>query len=99
MAAFDDEKTSLMAEADKEDMVLRFVGSIDVANKKCAVELKKYPKTHPFAGTQYADNIVTFQTERYAPQPLVVQGPGAGAAVTAAGIYADLLRIIDQCPE
>jgi len=37
--------------------------------------------------------------ERYVPQPLVIQGPGAGAAVTAAGIYADFLRIVDQCPE
>jgi len=37
--------------------------------------------------------------ERYVPQPLVVQGPGAGAAVTAAGIYADFIRIVDQCPE
>jgi len=99
MAAFDDEKTELMAEADKENMVLRFVGSIDVANKKCEVKLAKYPKTHPFAGTQYADNIVAFATERYVPQPLVVQGPGAGAAVTAAGIYADFIRIVDQCPE
>jgi hypothetical protein len=39
-------------------MVLRYVGSVDVANKKCEVKLAKYPKTHPFAGTQYADNIV-----------------------------------------
>lgn len=99
MSAFDDEKTTLMAEADKENMVLRFVGSIDVANKKCEVKLAKYPKTHPFAGTQYADNIVAFSTERYVPQPLVVQGPGAGAAVTAAGIYADFIRIVDQCPD
>jgi len=99
MAAFDDEKTALMAEAEKDDMVLRFVGSIDVVNKKCSVKLDKYPKTHPFAGTQYADNIVAFDTERYVPQPLVIQGPGAGAAVTAAGIYADFLRIVDQCPE
>jgi len=99
MAAFDDEKTALMAEAEKDNMVLRFVGSIDVKNQKCSVKLDKYPKTHPFAGTQYADNIVAFDTERYVPQPLVVQGPGAGAAVTAAGIYADFLRIVDQCPD
>jgi homoserine dehydrogenase len=48
---------------------------------------------------RYADNIIAFSTERYVPQPLVIQGPGAGAAVTAAGIYADFLRIVDQCPE
>ena len=68
-----------------------------LTGKKCSVELREYPKTHPFAGTQYADNIVAFNTARYTPQPLVVQGPGAGAAVTAAGIYADFLKIATSC--
>ncbi len=53
----------------------------------------RYPNTHPFAGTQWADNICAFSTVRYQPQPLVIQGPGAGAAVTAAGVYADMIRI------
>ena len=52
------------AEAEKEGMVLRYVGSVDVANKKCEVKLAKYPKTHPFAGTQYADNIVAYILHR-----------------------------------
>ena len=69
------------------------MGVVDVATKKVSVELKPYPKSHPFAGTQYADNICAFSTERYTPQPLVVQGPGAGAAVTAAGMYADFLKV------
>ena len=77
--------------------MLRFVGVVDVEKGSVAVELREYPKTHPFAGTQYADNIVAFNTERYTPQPLVVQGPGAGAAVTAAGIYADFLKIASSC--
>jgi len=97
MAAFDDEKADLIAKADANGEVLRFVGVVDVASGKCSVELKPYPKTHPFAGTQFADNICAFSTERYAPQPLVVQGPGAGAAVTAAGIYADFLRVAKSC--
>jgi aspartokinase/homoserine dehydrogenase 1 len=96
MAKFDDEKTALMAEADAKGMVLRFVGVVDVENKKCEVKLDMYPKTHSFAGTQWADNIVAFHTERYVPQPLVVQGPGAGAAVTAAGLYAECIKIIDR---
>ena len=55
-------------------------------------------KSRWFADRQeYADNVVAFSTERYSPQPLVVQGPGAGAAVTAAGIYADFLRIAKSC--
>ena len=97
MAAFDAEKEALINEADAAGEVLRFVGRVDLDAKKVSVELRKYPKTHPFAGTQYADNICAFQTERYAPQPLVIQGPGAGAAVTAAGIYADFLRIANAC--
>merc|ERR1719217_1708163 len=97
MEAYDDEKTELMAKAEANDEVLRFVGVVDVETKKVSVELKAYPKTHPFAGTQYADNICAFSTERYTPQPLVIQGPGAGAAVTAAGIYADVIRVAQAC--
>lgn len=97
MAKFDAEKTELMAQAEAAGEVLRYVGIVDVVNQKVSVELRNYPKTHPFAGTQWADNICAFNTERYDPQPLVVQGPGAGAAVTAAGIYADFLKIAATC--
>jgi len=97
MVAFDDEKAALLAEADAAGNVLRFVGVVDVEKQSVAVELRQYPKTHPFAGTQYADNICAFSTERYTPQPLVVQGPGAGAAVTAAGIFADVIRVARSC--
>ena len=97
MEAYDDEKTELMAKAEANNEVLRFVGVVDVKAKKVSVELRTYPKTHPFAGTQYADNICAFSTERYTPQPLVIQGPGAGAAVTAAGIYADVIRVAQAC--
>lgn len=98
MEKFDDEKTELMKAADEKGMVLRFVGIVDVKNKKCEVKLEQYPKSHSFAGTQWADNIVAFHTERYVPQPLVVQGPGAGAAVTAAGLYAEVIKIVDRLP-
>ena len=56
------------AAAEKNGNVLRFVGVVDVQKGSVAVELREYPKTHPFAGTQYADNICAFATERYAPQ-------------------------------
>ena len=46
-----------------------------------------------FGNINLTDNIVQFVTERYSPNPLVVQGPGAGPAVTAGGIFADLLRL------
>lgn len=97
MKAFDGEAAARLADADANGNVLRFVGVVDVKNQKVSVELRQYPKSHPFAGTQWADNICAFNTERYTPQPLVVQGPGAGAAVTAAGIYADFLKIAKSC--
>ena len=72
--------------------VLRFVGR--VGRDGCAsVALRSYPKTHPFARIQLTDNIVLFRTSRYNENPLVVQGPGAGREVTAAGVFADLLRL------
>jgi aspartokinase/homoserine dehydrogenase 1 len=49
--------------------------------------------THPFANINLTDNIVQFVTSRYHQNPLVVQGPGAGPAVTAGGVFADLLRV------
>jgi len=97
MEAYDGAMEAEYQEAEAAGNCLRFVGVVDVPGRKCAVELRQYPKTHPFAGTQYADNIVAFNTARYTPQPLVVQGPGAGAAVTAAGIYADFLKIATSC--
>merc|ERR1719469_982861 len=95
--AFDGDMEAKCAAAEKGGNVLRFVGVVDVEKGTVAVKLREYAKTHPFAGTQFADNICAFSTERYAPQPLVVQGPGAGAAVTAAGIFADLIRVARSC--
>ena len=97
MKAYDAEKDELISSAEAAGMVLRYVGVVDVKAKTVSVELKQYPKTHPFAGTQFADNICAFGTERYTPQPLVIQGPGAGAAVTAAGIFADVIKVAKAC--
>ena len=57
------------------------------------VGLVELPRSHPFANIALTDNIVRFQTARYDKNPLIVQGPGAGPAVTAAGVFADLLRV------
>jgi aspartokinase/homoserine dehydrogenase 1 len=57
------------------------------------VALVELPSTHPFAHLRLTDNIVQFTTRRYADNPLIVQGPGAGPEVTAAGVFADLLRV------
>lgn len=57
------------------------------------VPLQQVPLSHPFANLAGSDNIISFKTRRYNEQPLVVRGPGAGAEVTAAGVFADLLRV------
>jgi len=95
LSAYDDEMDALIAEADAAGEVLRFVGAVDVKAGTASVKLARYPKDHPFATTQFADNIVTIATKWYTPRPLVVQGPGAGAAVTAAGIFGDVLAVAE----
>lgn len=57
------------------------------------MELRRYPKTHPFAQLSGSDNIIAFTTKRYTKQPLIVRGPGAGADVTAGGVFSDLLKL------
>ena len=78
--------------AKSANQVLRFVGTLD-SHGRARVALEALPAHHPFAHVIGTDNIVSFQTQRYAAQPLVVQGPGAGPEVTAAGVFADLLRL------
>jgi aspartokinase/homoserine dehydrogenase 1 len=72
--------------------VLRYTGAIDIDGKMSA-GLRTYPLDHPFANLTGSDNIVSFQTARYNAQPMIVRGPGAGPEVTAAGVFADLLRL------
>lgn len=62
-------------------------------NKTGLVKLKSYKKDHPFAQLSGSDNIISFTTERYKVQPLIVRGPGAGAEVTAGGVFSDILRL------
>ncbi len=81
------------AEAATRDEVLRYVGVL-AGDEPARVELRSYPRSHPFAGLGASDNIIAFNTARYANTPLVVQGPGAGPDVTAGGVFADLLRLV-----
>ena len=55
--------------------------------------VRSYPLDHVFANLTGSDNIVSFQTKRYNAQPMIVRGPGAGPEVTAAGVFADLIRL------
>jgi aspartokinase/homoserine dehydrogenase 1 len=71
---------------------LRYVGRLDV-DGGASVGLQEVDDAHPFAHIAMTDNIVRFETRRYVDAPLVVQGPGAGRALTAGGVFADLLRL------
>jgi aspartokinase/homoserine dehydrogenase 1 len=73
--------------------VLRYVAALDAAAGKATVGLVELDRAHPFANINLTDNVVRFVTSRYDRNPLVVQGPGAGPAVTAGGVFADLLRV------
>jgi aspartokinase/homoserine dehydrogenase 1 len=81
----------LLKEAQAKDSRIKFVASFD--NGKASVGLQFIPKESPFYNLEGKDNIVEFYTDRYVDQPLIIKGAGAGAAVTASGIFADVIRI------
>ena len=84
-----------LAAARAEGGVLRHVASLDHRGN-ASVRLAALPATHAFAHSRLTDNVVQFTTRRYCDNPLQVQGPGAGPEVTAAGVFADLLRIAES---
>ncbi len=92
LPAYDEQFASLAEKARINNEKLAYVGSID-ANGKIEVAINSYANQHPFSRLQETDNMLIFHTSRYHKQPLVIQGPGAGAEVTAAGVFADLLRL------
>nr|QDG03173.1 aspartokinase/homoserine dehydrogenase 2 [Eleusine coracana subsp. coracana] len=93
LPSFDQEWTRQRSDAEAAGEVLRYVGVVDVVDKKGQVELRRYKRDHPFAQLSGSDNIIAFTTSRYKEQPLIVRGPGAGAEVTAGGVFFDILRL------
>lgn len=81
----------LLKQADEKDCRLKYVAEFE--NGKAQVGLQHIPKEHPFYNLEGSDNIVLFFTDRYSKQPLIIKGAGAGAEVTASGIFADIIRI------
>ncbi|KAK4490002.1 hypothetical protein RD792_000656 [Penstemon davidsonii] len=90
---YDQDLAKQRREAEATGEVLRYVGVVDVVNQKGTVELRRYKKEHPFAQLAGSDNIIAFSTQRYEKQPLIIRGPGAGAEVTAGGVFSDILRL------
>lgn len=81
---------SLYQSAKKESKKLKFVASFD--GVKASVGLQQVGSDHDFYHLYGKDNVVLFYTDRYQQQPLVIKGAGAGAEVTASGVFADIIR-------
>jgi aspartokinase/homoserine dehydrogenase 1 len=79
------------AEAAAEGKVLRYVANIEEGSAR--LSLRAESAGSPFRSLVDSDNIVVITTDRYTALPLVIKGPGAGAQVTAGGIFADIVRI------
>jgi len=92
LSEFDAAIAERHARAHAGGCVLRYVARLD-RDGRASVGLAELPREHAFAHLRLTDNIVQFTTRRYRDNPLVVQGPGAGPEVTAAGVFADLLRV------
>ena len=84
-----------LAEAQAQDLHLRYVATFERTSDgkpTARVGLQALPAEHAFCQLQGSDNVVMLHTDRYAQRPLVVQGAGAGADVTAMGVFADIMR-------
>tara|TARA_B110000467_G_scaffold6105_1_gene5548 strand:+ start:1152 stop:3596 length:2445 start_codon:yes stop_codon:yes gene_type:complete len=85
---------NILKKANKERCKIKYIAEFN--NGKAKVGLKNIPEGHDFYNLEGSDNIVLFYTDRYRDQPLIVKGAGAGSEVTAAGIFADIIRIGKQ---
>lgn len=83
--------SKLYNSAKKNDCQLKYVAEFN--NGKASVGLKEINKEHPFHNLKGKDNIVLFFTERYIEQPLIIKGAGAGAEVTASGLFGDIITL------
>ncbi|KLT64797.1 bifunctional aspartate kinase/homoserine dehydrogenase I [Pedobacter sp. BMA] len=77
--------------AASEGKVLRYIGKLEDGDVE--ISLQMVDDSHPFYMLSGSDNIISFTTDRYKSRPLVVKGPGAGAEVTAAGVFADIINV------
>jgi bifunctional aspartokinase / homoserine dehydrogenase 1 len=88
----DDKFAAMQNQAKCNNKKLRYIAKLEKG--LATVSLQAIDKNHPFYDLSGSDNIVSFTTKRYKETPLVIKGPGAGAEVTAAGVFADILRTI-----
>ena len=86
--------TELREQAVAAGHALRYLASVD--DGQASVRMTEVPDGHPCASLSNSENLVTITSTRYANTPLVVRGPGAGPEVTAAGVFADILRALAE---
>ncbi|MFM8912864.1 MAG: bifunctional aspartate kinase/homoserine dehydrogenase I, partial [Flammeovirgaceae bacterium] len=91
LSRYDNEFEALRKAAAAENKKLRYMAVVE--NGKAKVGLASVGADHPFYTLSGSDNIILLTTERYHERPMVIRGPGAGATVTAAGVFADIIRI------
>ena len=82
---------NLLDKANTKNARLKYVA--ELKNGRASVGLKEIEANHDFFNLEGSDNIILFYTSRYKQQPLIVKGAGAGAEVTAGGIFGDIIRI------
>lgn len=92
LAEYDDDMKASYEKAAADGKNLRYIARL-AADGTASVGLEAVAAEHPFSNINLTDNIVQFITARYATNPLVVQGPGAGPELTAGGVFGDLLRL------
>ena len=76
--------------AKAEGKVLRYIGSIE--DGKCKVSIQAVPASNPLSQVKDGENALAINSDYYSPIPYVIRGYGAGGTVTAAGVFADILR-------
>jgi len=96
LARYDGDIAARVESARTRGAVLRYVGVLE--HGRAQAGLKEFPATHPVASAKGSDNVIAFTTKRYRKTPLVVQGPGAGADVTAMGVFSDMLKLLHYLP-
>lgn len=92
---YDQEMQALLDDKQEAGCRLVYAGVISEEGV-IQVDIKACHSTHPFYNLHGTDNMIIFKTRRYDQYPLVVQGPGAGKDVTAAGVFADVLRLVSR---
>ncbi len=92
LPSYDDQFQALINDAENKGKKLRYVGLIK--DQKCSVKIMAVDKDHPLYEIEAGENALAINTQYYQPKPFIIRGYGAGAEVTAAGLFGDLLRTL-----